>query len=336
MRQFARCTAVILPLLYASELAAQAPSGQVRAYRVDAGHSDVEFSIPFLYGTVRGRFDDLHGTVTYDARQPARSSVTFVIGAASVSTGSRHRDEHLRSADFFDVERFPRVTFQSTRVAAARGGFVATGPLTVHGVTREVSIPFRVAHAPVADPHGSSLVGFAGAVRLARKDFGIEGGSRFNPWFDALRSATMGDSVDVTLAVEAWDTDFGRTHEAQLDSAVARVTRDGVPALAAQARAARARDPNALKNEEWNVDRLGRALLARGRTADAVAVFRLAAELYPQSPQAQTSLGEGLSAAGDPAAAEAAFRRALALDPAETRAAELVRRVRRSTSAERI
>src|SRR5690349_23113514 len=86
---------------------------QVEEYVVDAGHSIVEFSIPFAFTRVKGRFTEWHGTVLYDRSNPARSSVTAVIDTKSIDTGWPHRDEHLRTSDFFDVERFPTIVFQS-------------------------------------------------------------------------------------------------------------------------------------------------------------------------------------------------------------------------------
>ncbi|MEJ7809322.1 MAG: YceI family protein [Gemmatimonadaceae bacterium] len=309
--------------------AAHPSAARPRDYRVDAGHSAVEFSIPFLYGRVKGRFDGLRGTILYDDARPVNSSVTMVIEAASLKTGSAHRDEHLRSPDFFDVERFPRITFQSARVSRARdGSLLATGPLAMHGVTKEVTIPFRATHPPVADPHGSRIVSFAGALKLARKDFGIMGGREGNPWFDELRSATMGDTVEITLEVEGWDTDFDRKRDAGMDSALARIARDGVAATVVKVRAMKAKNPAAMQDEEWGIDQMGKALLSRGRTGDALEIFKLNAELFPRSAQAQTSLGDAHERLGDRTAAIGSYERAIGLDASETRARELRRRVR--------
>lgn len=299
-----------------------------REYRIDAGHSDVEFSIGFLTGPVRGRFDDIRGVILYDPTIPESSSVTVVIGAKSIATGSAHRDEHLRSADFFAVDSFPEIVFQSRRITRTKTGFAAVGRLTMHGVTREITIPFREAFAPIADPHGSSLVGFSGEVTLARKDFGILGGATYNPWFDAIRSATMADSAHVTLQVTGWDYDYARSSDVGLKTTLDSIASKGTTAAVAQVRARFAANPAAFKDAEWSIDQAGRALQARGQGGDALEIFRLNAELFPRSPAAQTSLALALYGRGDHAAARAAVERALALDRYDPRALELDRRLR--------
>jgi polyisoprenoid-binding protein YceI len=307
-----------LPALAAAQRSA--PNGTPaapREFRVDAGHSQVAFSVGFLGHPVRGRFDDVRGAIVYAAGRPESSSVTVVIGTRSVSTGSAHRDEHLRSDDFLDAAAHPHIVFTSRVVRRARGGFVATGPLTLHGVTREVTIPFRETAPPYEDPHGSTLLFFSGALRLARRDFGVLGGSKHNDWFDAARSATMADSVDVTLDVQAWDTDFARVHT--YDEAVARVARDGVAAVLAAASS---------RASEWELGQLGRALLARGLTADALALFRRTTELFPRSAAAHTALARAHAAAGAPDSARASVARALEIDAADPWARELKRRLR--------
>src|SRR5262245_2641641 len=102
----------------------------VREFRIDASHSDVAFSIGFLGFPVRGRIDGIHGTLTYDADHLAATSVSVVLDAKSVQTGSAHRDEHLRSSDFFDVEKFPKIVFQSRAVARQGGQLILRGALT--------------------------------------------------------------------------------------------------------------------------------------------------------------------------------------------------------------
>jgi polyisoprenoid-binding protein YceI len=326
-------TSALATVLAAAPLAAQAPRASVAAappppeYRIDAGHSRVEFSVPFMYLPVRGRFNDVRGTVMYDPARPERSSVSAVVSARSIDTGSAHRDEHLRSADFFDAERFPTLVFQSRRVRRDGRALAMTGPLSMHGVTREVTLRVRPLAPPAADPHGSDIVTFAGSVRLSRKDFGITGGSRFNPWFDAVRGATMGDSVEVTLEVSGWATDWRRKHDAEVDSSLARIAREGVEASAARVRAAAARDPASIRDAEWNIDQVGNALLARGRAADALEILKLNAELFPRSSAARASLAAACERQGARAEAQAWTRQALALDATDTRAMELAKRL---------
>jgi polyisoprenoid-binding protein YceI len=304
---------------------ALAPETPVREFRIDAGHSDVAFSIGFLGHPVRGRFDDIRGTIVYAAGKPPASAISVVIGAKSIATGSAHRDEHLRSSDFFDVAKYPWIVFRSTSIEPRGSSLVANGTLTMHGVTRPVSIPFRETSAPVADPHGSTLVLFSGQLKIARKDFGILGGSKYNDWFDEIRSATMADSVDITLDVTGWDTDFDRIH--QYDAPLQRIERDGVAATLERLRALRTRAPDSLANASYDIEQLARALQQRGRTPDAIALFQFAAESFDKRAGAHTALARAFELAGNLDSSRAHTSRALALDSLDTRAMELRRRL---------
>ena len=307
----------------------QAQSTALREFRIDAGHSEVSFSIGFLGRPVKGRFDDVKGTLVYapwPKGVPGQSAITVAIGTASINTGSKHRDEHLRSSDFFDAERYPVILFSSSSIRRTRDGFVLSGPLSMHGVTRNVDIPFRPAPAqPIEDPHGSTLMVFAGSVRIAHKDFGILGGSEHNEWFDKLRSATMADTAVVTLEIEVWDPDLSRTKT--YDAALARVASNGIESLMAPVRAAYAKDPGSIKGSEWQLSQTGAALLSRGKTSDAIEVLELNAEFFPTSAAAKSALARAYEIAGDTAAARKLTAEALVLDPVDTRALELKRRL---------
>lgn len=311
-------------------LGAQVPT-TLREFRVDAGHSMAAFAIPFLGHPVRGRFDDVRGTIVYAPGPngaPGASAVTIAIRAASINTGSTHRDEHLRSADFFDADRFPTIVFQSRSVTRRGNGYVLSGPLTMHGVTRDVAIPFTATWpTPYEDPHGSTLVVFSGALRLARKDFGILGGSAHNDWFDAARSAAMGDSVDVTIELEGWRTDFARTHT--YDASLDRVAKLGIDSVLAGLRARQAADPKALAGAEWDLSQITAAMLDRRQSADALAVAHFATELFPQSADAKAALARAYEVAGLRDSAVSATRAALSLDASHPRALELKRRLER-------
>lgn len=320
-----RFVGMVLGVLLASPVAAR-PSGW-RDYSIDAGHSLVEFRIGFMRTAVRGQFDRVRGTVLYDAERPENSSVTVVIEGRSIHTGSDHRDDHLRSDDFFDVERYPTIHFQSREVRRQGDALQIVGPLRLHGTTREVTIPFRVVEPPTPDPHGTTTVSFAGALRVARKDFGILGGSRHNDWFDAIRSATMADTVEIALEVSGWATDFERQDDPRLERGVARVNAVGVDSLIRALRARAASDPKSLEGQEWGLDQVGRALLARHREVEGMKLLRLNSELFPNSAATHTSLGRASELSGKRAEALAAYDRALEIDPDDPRAQEFRRRL---------
>ena len=320
-----RLSAALLGAL-AAATPAFAQKVATRELSLEASHSSVEFSIGFLTGRVKGRFDDVRGTLFFDGEKPERSSVTVVIDAASIHSGSRHRDEHLRSSDFFDITRFPHITFTSNKVTRVGDGLLVSGPLTMHGATRNVAIPFRQVRPLLEDPHGSDIVNFEGALRLARKDFGLVGGAKFNSWFDDLRSATMADSVDVMLEIQAWETNFGRLR--RWDGALDRFKREGIEPTAKQLRAMKAMHADSVDGADWELEQIARSLHARGRTAEAVELLRLSVELFPTSAASHAALSRIYELTGDRASALASAERALALNASNTRALELARRLR--------
>ena len=318
---------LLIALCAALPLAGSTPPA-FREYRVEAAHSSIAFDVPFMGHPVHGRFDDVRGTIVYTPRDLTQSSVTVAIVTSSINTGSKHRDEHLRSSDFFDAATFPTIFFTSRTIRRSSSGLVITGPLSMHGVTRDVSIPFREVGTATADPHGSSLVYFTGNLRLARRDFGIAGGSRFNDWFDELRQRALGDTVDVMLEVQGWDTDYDRSE--QWKPRIDRLLASGVSSRVTSLRALAAQHPDTLRGAEWEIDQMARALLQRGHSPEALEVFRLESDLFPRSASAQAALARGLEATNDPGGAAAAVDRALAIDPTEPLATEIRKRLGRS------
>jgi polyisoprenoid-binding protein YceI len=165
-------------------------------YKVDADHSGVNFSIRHFVSNVPGLFKDYDGTIVYDKDNPASSKVGFTVQAASIDTGNADRDKHLRSADFFDVEKFPTLTFTSTQVKAQdKDTLEVTGDLTLHGVTKKVTIPVDFL-GTVKTPNGEKA-GFETSFTLNRKDYGII----WNRVMDA--GPVLGEDVKITISVES-------------------------------------------------------------------------------------------------------------------------------------
>jgi polyisoprenoid-binding protein YceI len=186
-----------LPLLFSallllSSLAAAEPV----VYKVDPDHSGVLFTIRHFVANVPGSFRDFDGVVKLDMQRPAASSVEFTVRAASIDTGNNDRDEHLRSADFFDVDKFPTLTFASVEVKAkSQDTLEVAGDLTIHGVTRRVTIPVSVL-GTVRTPNAEKA-GFEAIFTVNRKDFGLT----WNRVLDA-GGAVLGDQVKITIEVE--------------------------------------------------------------------------------------------------------------------------------------
>jgi polyisoprenoid-binding protein YceI len=135
-----------MPSLLAALALAASPAFAADTYNVDKAHSNAQFTIRHLMSKVTGKFNDVEGAVLIDRANPEASSVDFKIKTASINTGEAKRDEHLRSPDFFDATQFPEITFKSTKVkATGKDTYQVTGILTMHGASKEVTLPVTVA-----------------------------------------------------------------------------------------------------------------------------------------------------------------------------------------------
>jgi polyisoprenoid-binding protein YceI len=142
-------------------------------YTIDPSHTRLGFTARHAMVTkVRGQFTDFTGTARIDTADPASSKVELAIKTASITTGNADRDGHLRSADFFDADANPEITFVSTSVSRNGTEWTITGDLTIKGVTNEVTIPFEE-NGTAQDPFGNIRVGFEGEVTVNRKDWGL-------------------------------------------------------------------------------------------------------------------------------------------------------------------
>ena len=168
-------------------------------YVVDPAHTSVLFHVRHLFTSVTGRFQAFDGTIVYDEKNPAKTEVQGSIDAASINTNVEKRDNHLRSADFFNVAQYPKLTFQSSGVTdldtSGRKGKMA-GTLTLHGVARPVVLDVSFL-GKGKDPGGKERAGFHGTTTINRKDFGLT-------WNTALESGGLlvGDEVTIDLDVE--------------------------------------------------------------------------------------------------------------------------------------
>ena len=185
---------ILITALVATPLLAQTPT---EAWGVDKAHSSASFKIRHIMSNVTGSFNDLDAAINIDRAKPQNSSVEFTIQAASINTGNANRDGHLRSADFFDVEKFPTITFKSKSIKAkSKTDFDVTGDLTIHGVTKTVTLPVSFLGFG-QDPRGNEKGGFEIETTLNRKDYGIV-------WNRAIDEGgvLLGDDVKVTIELE--------------------------------------------------------------------------------------------------------------------------------------
>lgn len=167
-------------------------------FQIDTTHSSIEFSIRHLViAKVRGRFAKFSGTIELDDGEITRSAVTAEIEASSISTNDDNRDGHLRSAEFLDVEHFPRITFTSKQIRKSGSDLELTGALSIRGVTRDVVLEVEQLGG-LKDPWGNQRVAFSAHTSINRQDFGL----RWNQVLDA-GGVALGDKLEITLDIQA-------------------------------------------------------------------------------------------------------------------------------------
>jgi polyisoprenoid-binding protein YceI len=175
------------------------PQTAVTTWSIDPVHSVAEFKVKhMMISNVKGQFTSLKGTVLLDEADITRSQVEASIDATSISTRDPQRDAHLKSADFFDVEKFPTLSFKSTRIdRAGDEELTVSGELTIHGVTRSVVFDVEGPTSPAKDPWGNTRIGLSASTKISRKDFGLT-------WNAALETGgiLVGDEVTITLDVQ--------------------------------------------------------------------------------------------------------------------------------------
>ncbi|HJU82648.1 MAG TPA: YceI family protein [Holophagaceae bacterium] len=189
MRSF-RCLAPLALVLALPALAGD-------TYKIDPAHSEVGFKVRHIVSRTPGHFSRFEGTIQVDDKDPAKSSVEITIQSASITTDNDSRDKHLRSADFFDVEKFPTLTFRSVGVKdKGDGRLEVTGDFTLHGVTKRITVPVTALGA-TKDPWGNVRGGWEASFKVNRLDYGVS-------WNKTLESGTgmLGDEVEISLSFE--------------------------------------------------------------------------------------------------------------------------------------
>jgi polyisoprenoid-binding protein YceI len=183
----------------AALISAAAASAQAVTYTIDKAHSEADFTIRHMaISNVHGAFGNISGTVVYDPSDVTKSSVDATIDVSTVDTGVGARDNHLKSTDFFDVAKFPTMTFKSTSVNSDGGGFDLLGNLTLHGVTKPVTLKVDAPSKEQAGMRpGTFARGFEGTTTINRKDFGLV-------WNGTLKSgdSVIGDDVKIDINLE--------------------------------------------------------------------------------------------------------------------------------------
>jgi polyisoprenoid-binding protein YceI len=298
-------------------------------FQVSPAHSPIEFSIGWMgLSKVRGAFADFAGTLALDRADLTRSSVTLVIRTKSLTTFNERRDRDLKSADWFDVEKFPTAVFSSREIVKQGDGYLMRGSLMLHGATKDIEIPFTF-NGRLKDTGGDDRAGFEGHTTLNRKDYGIVGPARYNALLE-LGKAMVGDDVDLPLAVEAIHPTVKDTlYDPAADSLWRAIVARGMAPVAKEYRAQRATTPDSLMPvNEQRLSAVGTQLLEGAKPSDALEIFRLQAEAYPQSASGFAGMAYAYAVLGDRENVVANAEKAVALNPSATRAIEILRRAR--------
>jgi polyisoprenoid-binding protein YceI len=168
-------------------------------YQIDPAHSAAQFKVRhMMIANVKGEFTKVSGTVTYDPSDPSAAQIQATVDASSISTRDEQRDGHLKSADFFDVAKFPTITFQSKEVVPmGSDSFEAVGDLTIRGVTQPVALTVEEVTPEAKDPWDNMRRGATAKTKIRRKDFGLN-------WNVTLEAGgfLVGDDIEITIDVE--------------------------------------------------------------------------------------------------------------------------------------
>jgi polyisoprenoid-binding protein YceI len=168
-------------------------------YAFDPAHSTIGFSVRHLViNNIPGRFKDFQGTIQYDSADLTKSSVEFSAKVTSIDTGIQARDNHLRTADFFDVAKFPDMTFKSSKVQRkGKDSYIAQGTFTLKGISKEIAVPFKL-YGPIKDPRGTVRIGVEASLVINRQDYGVTYGQTLEGG-----GLVISNDVNIQLNIEA-------------------------------------------------------------------------------------------------------------------------------------
>jgi polyisoprenoid-binding protein YceI len=201
--------------MFLAALLSIAPAAFAVELQVDPAHSTATFAIKhMMVSTVRGNFGKVSGTVNYDPKDPSRSSANIQIDPASIDTRNEKRDTHLKSADFFDVQKCPEMNFKSTKVEKAGDKhYKVTGDLTMHCTTKPVTLDVEGVNGPVKGPQGANLYAATATGKISRNEFGLK-------WNKPLEAGgvVVGDDVQLTVELEMNDAPAAARKEAQAET----------------------------------------------------------------------------------------------------------------------
>lgn len=292
-------------------------AAQDETFNIDRSHSVVGFSIKIAGGfsEIEGSFDNFKGSTIVEPGTYNLMSVNVEIQATSINTGVDGRDNHLRTDDFFDVENFPTITFNSVKVTQNGTEYEIEGDFTMHGVTKRLSIPFKRSHEEsMIWVFGDPNIIYEGSVVLSRADYGIKASGRWNSIVEASGDLAMSDEVSIRLKFIT----KGESPTRVLATAVAKGGTDSFNKTWEML------EQKYEGVELFNEDTFGsvaRGLRRQKNNEAIVEVYKIWVEKYPDSSKAHFSLGQAYTTIEETKLAKKEFKKALSIDP-ENKTAE--------------
>ncbi len=298
-------------------------------FPVDVSHSYIGFNVKYMgYAMVRGRFTEFRGAIRFDEQDLKKTSVTMVIDANSINTGDSWRDDDLRSDNWLGVQHYPKIYFMSKKTDVTQSGLLISGDLTMHGVTKGVSINLDRPIGIVKDVRGDSQIIFTGTLAINRIDFGIEG----KKWAGFVEGITaVSDEVNIELTIlgkrinagnfKNWVADVTRPHGRIYNVAKSKDVDNALIAF-----------DSILNTDNHKVDAetlntVGQMLLKENNVQEALVLFKRNVLAYPKASIVYESYGEALATAGQWEEALKSYKKAIEVDEWSVVAKEVIRSV---------
>ena len=316
----------LLTVLLASSVAlGQSTFSIEHVYPIERTHSYLQFVATYMgYAKVRGSFDEFNGSIYYDPSEPEKTSVSFNADVSSLDSNSDWRDKDLKSANWFDAEQFPTLTFVSNEAKVEDGSLQVTGDLHLKGQTQSITVKLNPVIGVMQDTRGDDQVIFSGSHVLSRKSFGIEG----RGWSAVKEGlASLSDEVEIEFSFLAKQinlnnaTNFVRNTERPPGKMYQAYKENGIDGV-------KSTFNELQKSMEVNhhlLNAVGYVVLKSGKPEDALIIFQMNQETFPDEPNVYDSLGAVHLHLDQPQSAKTNYQKSLELNPSNYHAKEILR-----------
>lgn len=297
-------------------------------YPVESSHSYIEFSVTYMgYAKVKGNFEDFSGAFRYDPEDISKTSVTFMIKTESIDTDLEWRDNDLKSENWFDAEKFPYITFQSTQIIDQGEGFQVEGDLTIRDVTKSVTLNMNPASGILKDIRGDLQVILSGEHELDRTEYGVAG----ERW-SQVKENIVGVANDISIEFsmlgkqiqEANMSNWVRNEKRPPGRLYAAYKEGGVKQTLSEFKKMK----NEMELNEFALATVGVYVLTLGETKDAIALLEKNVAEFPNKPRATNTLGEAYATVGDLKKASIQYQKTLESDSTDVTAKEMLRHLK--------